>query len=331
VEKDIVLENETEVYNPVYSLAAAGDFLTGGASYAVRPNGLLISHNEGENWQDGFVSLDLIGQPGTFAVALSPDYLTDRTVFVGAMGGVLRSEDGGQTWRAAILPNPPPVVSSLVFSPAYTEDGTIFAGSLEDGIFCSNDRGVHWSAWNFGLIDLSVQALALSPNFSQDQTAFAAAETGIFRSHNGGRAWREIGASSGLNDLAPYICLAVSPQFETDHSLFAGTESQGLLRLHEDGSRYERLGADVFDGAINTVLLVQHDGRLLHLLVAAENGIWVSRDDGKSWTKQAIVDEVDEQEETPVATAVCAPTDLEPGAAILAGFSDGSLRRMTLH
>lgn len=62
---------------------------------------------------------------------------------------------------------------------------------MEDGIFRSANRGERWSPWNFGLLDLNVLALAISPCFESDETIFAGTESGIFRSTNGGRAWRE--------------------------------------------------------------------------------------------------------------------------------------------
>ena len=36
----------------------------------------------------------------------------------------------------------------------------------------SGDRGQHWAAWNFGLLDLNVLALATSPAYAHDETIF---------------------------------------------------------------------------------------------------------------------------------------------------------------
>jgi len=93
-----------------------------------------------------------------------------------------------------------PLVSSLVISPNYTHDGTLLAGTMEDGVFRSADRGSHWVAWNFGLLDLNVLYVAISPHFACDEILFAGTETGIFRSTNVGRAWREM-------DFPSFACL----------------------------------------------------------------------------------------------------------------------------
>jgi len=81
-----------------------------------------------------------------------------------------------------------PLISALATSPNFADDGTILAGSIEDGVFCSMDRGVQWAAWNFGLLDLHVLCMALSPHFGRDETVFVGTETGLFRSTNGGHA-----------------------------------------------------------------------------------------------------------------------------------------------
>ena len=79
------------------------------------------------------------------------------------------------------------------------------AGTLEDGVFSSTDRGGRWGAWNFGLFDLNVLCLALSPTWTRDETVYAGTETGLYRSTNGGRAWRHSGFPS---ELAPALCIA---------------------------------------------------------------------------------------------------------------------------
>ena len=59
-------------------------------------------------------------------------------------------------------------------------------------MYRSADRGQNWARWNFGLFDLRVLALAVSPDFSHDETVFAGTETGIYVSKSGGRSWRPL-------------------------------------------------------------------------------------------------------------------------------------------
>ncbi|NIV35567.1 MAG: hypothetical protein GWN58_40785, partial [Anaerolineae bacterium] len=66
-------------------------------------------------------------------------------------------------------------------------------------------------------------------------------DSGIFRSTNGGRAWREVDFSP---DLAPVLSLALSPAYAEDGILFAGTESHGLYRSQDGGRTWTRLGEE---------------------------------------------------------------------------------------
>ena len=170
-------------------------------------------------------------------------------MFAGVYGAMMRSYDRGANWQYAELRTPPPVVTCLAVSPAYEQDGILFAGTLEDGVFRSADRGTRWAAWNFGLIDLGVLCLALSPAFGQDETLVVGTETGVFRSTNGGRAWRELGLPT---DLAPVLSVAFSPDYASDGLLLAGTESNGLWMSHDSGRSWELVEALV-DGAVNAL------------------------------------------------------------------------------
>lgn len=243
----------------VYALAAG----PGGLCFAASETGLYRSRDGGLTWQFAYESLHVDMPPLTLSVALSPD---GRSVFAGAPGGVLRSGDGGATWHIAGLGSPPPVIAALVVSPNFTEDGTLFAGALEDGTYCSTDRGVYWAGWNFGLLDLNVICLAISPHFAQDETLYAGTETGVFRSTNGGRAWRETDFP-----LEPVLCLAVL----NGGALLAGTES-GLYHSDDQGASWTL--SETAHGTVNAIV-PQGAG----WLIACDNTLRVSHDAGRTW------------------------------------------------
>ena len=129
-------------------------------------------------------------------------------MFAGVPGGILRPVDGGECWFIATLPSPPPFVAALAISPNYAHDGTLFAATLEDGVFRSADRGGYWAAWNFGLLDLNVFALAVSPDYASDETLYVGTESGIFRSTNGGRAWRAVDFPADRAPVRSRACLS---------------------------------------------------------------------------------------------------------------------------
>jgi hypothetical protein len=228
--------------------------------------------------------------------------------------------DGGASWLIESLPSPPPVVSALVVSPHYANDGTVLAATVEDGVFRSGDRGSQWESWNFGLLDLDVYSLAISPAFGEDETLYVGTETGIFRSTNGGRAWREVGFNT---DLAPVLSLVLSPGYAQDECLYAGTASNGLYRSGDRGRTWERVGADVLSEDVNVVLLSPAYPAVRSLRVMRADALLVSRDGGLTWEPwQEGLDL------GPGAASVAAPLGLAPGAPLLVGLLDGRVLRV---
>ena len=270
---DYRLEFETSADN-VYDMAAGAD----GLCFAACGSGLYRSRDYGDSWE----LLAAAREQSTTAVALSPAFASDRTVFAAVKGGIMRSSDGGDTWFTTVFPAPPPLFSSLVVSPEFERDGVLLAGTLADGVFASSDRGVRWQPWNFGLFDLSVLCLALSPRWLDDETVYAGTETGLYRSANGGRAWRFRGFAS---ESAPVLSLVIVADAETSGSrLFAGSESHGLLASCDEGETWRRLAADSLDSAVNQLHLWRKRDGDAALYAMSDGGILRSDDDGGRWS-----------------------------------------------
>jgi hypothetical protein len=135
------------------------------------------------------------------ALALSPGYTTDRTLFAGTYGGgVFKSTDGGASWSATGLTTNLTVYAQEL-SPDYATDRTLFAGTWGGEVFKSTDGGASWSAVNTGLTaDLTIRALALSPSYATDRTLFAGSWSGgVFKSTDGGASWGAVGLTNAYN------------------------------------------------------------------------------------------------------------------------------------
>jgi photosystem II stability/assembly factor-like uncharacterized protein len=162
----------------------------------------------------------------------------------------------------------------------------VFAGTMSDGIFQSRTRGDSWEARNFGLLDLNVLALAISPGFGQDETLYAATSSGLFRSPNGARAWREIASPS---TDAPVQCLALTAQAAGPGSLFAGTDGAGIFRSDDRGATWQRSGATLADACVNGLALSPSFARDRTVLAITDAELHVSRDAGEHWERCAVV------------------------------------------
>jgi photosystem II stability/assembly factor-like uncharacterized protein len=253
----------------------------------------------------------------TITVVISPDFEHDPRLLAGLSGGILRSLDGGQSWENILLPPPPPVISSLVISPNFEKDGIVFAATMEDGVLFSSDRGNRFDTWNFGLLDLNILCLAISPNFAEDETVFAGTQSGIFRSTNGGRAWREVDLPVGYETV---LSLALSTDFAWDGILLAGTETQGLLLSTDKGESWQQVGEDVFTMAVNAVILSPDFATRQEILALQGGTLFHSADRGDTWTlwREKILANKD-------VTAVLAPKGFDPGVLVQIGLTNGEV------
>ena len=303
----------------VFALAASPDFAKDRTIYAARASGLYRSTDGGASWLPAYGSLGLQSDLVTSAVAISPDFVRDRTLIAGCSGGVVCSYDAGLTWHVITLPTPPSIVSCLAFSPRYADDGIAFLSTMEDGVYRSADRGQNWARWNFGLFDLRVLALALSPDFARDETVFAGTETGIYVSKSGGRSWRPLPFP---DEAAPVLSLAVLPTFGQDGVLWAGTESAGLWVSADRGKTWQRSGEEVLQASVNGLIVLDQSSTEHQLLALATEGLLLSRDGGGTWTSLAA---------EPLAelepAAVVAPEGVQ--GTLLVGLADGRVLRVT--
>lgn len=149
-----------------------------------------------------------------------------------------------------------PSISSIVLSPNFTTDHTIFVTG-GGGIFRSSDGGASWQQLHGGLpydkYYSPTISLALSPNFAADRTLFAGIFVGdsmgygVYRSTDAGDTWQPMW--SGLAHLRVHK-ITVSPDFATDHTVVAHsryqnlsewTGGQSLFRSTDGGQTWEMM------------------------------------------------------------------------------------------
>jgi photosystem II stability/assembly factor-like uncharacterized protein len=243
--------------------------------YAATPVGIRRSEDGGATWRATATEREV---PFCSALAASPpDADGSQRVFAGSPQGVFRSDDAGATWRQVLREGN---VLALSAAPATRDQVTLLAGTEQDGILRSEDGGDSWVSANPGLLDLTVLALACSPAFASDHTAFAATTSGVYRTRNGARSWRALqleSAESNQEEIAVQ-CLAVSPDFPSDRTLLAGTERSGLLRSRDAGETWQPI-AGLPGGGVTCIAFDQ----ARRIMAATESGLALSCDGGATW------------------------------------------------
>ncbi len=217
---------------------------------------------KGDTWESCYDSLDLNEPLATMSVALSPE--NDQTLLAGGRGGLMRSDDGGSSWEGFQFPQPPSIVTAIVFSPDYVQDHTITIGTMDDGIYHTQTSGETWHASNIGLYDRHVMCLA------GGHALYAGTDTGIYRSTNMGRSWNALPFPVLPTAL---LSLAVLP----DGEVLAGTEEDGLYLSTDSGQSWAQVAPDLLDEAINA-LVVTESG----VLALCADRLFASKE-GQSW------------------------------------------------
>jgi hypothetical protein len=184
------------------------------------PNrGMFESVNSGFNWEATGIRGKAVD-----AIAVSPNFAEDKTVFAGSsVNGFFKSTNGGVSFTPITIAANDPGALPVVCSPNYANDQTVFTGTSFSGIFKSTNQGTTWTLLP-GTSQLTPLSMAISPNYANDQTLFVGTlQQGLLISTNGGATFSQITTIPGGAGLAYASAVAVSPNYETDQTVFVAT------------------------------------------------------------------------------------------------------------
>jgi photosystem II stability/assembly factor-like uncharacterized protein len=213
-------------------------------------------------------------------------------------GGVCLSLDSGATWTTANAGLPSAPCVSVVLDPASSPSArTLYAGFFGNGVYRSDDGGRTWAARNDGL-GSDANRRVCQVKLHRDGTLFALVTAlksngrfqpdgvGLYRSRDRGEHWERANASEPL--LWPKS-FAVDPNNSKILYLSAadanGDEEGGLYRSMDGGESWNRL-ARKRPEHFGAFLSPFHPGWIYMTLCegAPDAGLWLSRDDGRTWT-----------------------------------------------
>ena len=213
-------------------------------------------------------------------------------------GGVVRSDDGGRTWRVQNNGMPQTAATHILRDPA----GALYVTGFGRGVFKSTDGGEHWSLKNAGIpgeqpfawrtVRDSQGALYLTVARRSDDGKFGNAGDGaLYRSTDGAEHWSRVPLPEGVNGPNG---LAIDPRDPARLYLAAwgrstpeGAADGGIYLSTNRGTTWRRVLDR--DQHIYDVTLDPKDARVLYA-TGFEAAAWRSADRGLTWKRIAGYD-----------------------------------------
>ena len=183
------------------------------------------------------------------ALELSSSFDEDKTLFVAIGHYLLRSNDGGFSWKELVngLDNNYHI-SSIAISSSFLIDRTLFVSTKGDGIYRSNDGGASWVKVNNGLENLNIDLLFVLSLNNVDRILLAATNTGgLFKTKNEGASWYQV-----IDSDTKITAIALLPDQETDH-LIIGDQNGNLYFSVNGGETWQKHYQFPNSGAITSI------------------------------------------------------------------------------
>ena len=245
-----------------------------------RNGGVFRSDDRGRSWR---TTNSPAGMANVDQIAVSPTSANTVIAALGNSGGLYRTVDGGRAW------SPVPQflkIGALMFVP--TRAGRVVAGDRTGKFYVSDDKGAHFRRAR-GRVRGAITAIAPGASAAPGEL-FAGTSAGqVLRSDDSGNTWSPIGP--GIRG-EPITSLLVSPNYATNHSIWASAWHTGSYRSTDGGRSWKRqsrglttdIQADQIKQAqFRTLAVAPLDrGRQL-LFLAGYDGLFSSDDGGSHW------------------------------------------------
>lgn len=146
------------------------------------------------------------------------------------------------------------------------------------GIYKSGDGGANWALASNGIVDPSVDAIAIDP--ATPTTLYAGSLYGgtLVKSTDGAKSWTPL--ASG-----PTLAVAIAIDPKTTSTLYVAQSRNGLSRSSDGGNSWTRLNSANFPNAFATFKALAIDPVTTTTIYAGEQGggVFKSTDGGATW------------------------------------------------
>jgi len=182
------------------------------------------------------------------AVAVTDDAATANLLAGTASSQVYLSTDGGSNWTRSSKPPTGQSQTWVLMAPDFADSGKVYAATsgTESAFSISQDGGLTWN--QTGIIDTGLSTildLALSPNYSQDNTLFVLTWGGkhsLWRNLNGGTRWERV-FTSALANVDSIDKVKLSPNYDSSEVVFIvgdGGGNPAIWKSTDNGQTFAR-------------------------------------------------------------------------------------------
>lgn len=243
-------------------------------------------------------------------VAFSPSFPENDTVFAIVRGSLMRSVDGGTTWRRVVrgLGSESAVATRLSISPSGEE--VMYLATRDAGVFRSDDAGQSFRPVSGGLDSNEVADVAVSPD-SEDLVLARVGVGGLYRSEDGGESWDRANVS-GVSAVT----------FVEDSGLAIIGQGNGPVLSSNDGGESWRRVARVGDARITAIAADSSANAPATIFVGSDTGAMQRSDDGGE-TFEEVGDGLPEE---PIQDFAFSPSFANDGVAWAATRNAGVFR-----
>lgn len=232
-----------------YEITASPVLATDGVVLAGTKNRIMRSTDNGDTW----TRVDLPTHPDqpnahnsthwtTRDIVFAPGYgIDNQTVYaLSSMSVVYESLDAGATWGFAsegVIPTPHG--RSMAISPDYKYDNTLFVTTSR--LYVSTDRGRSYSeTYSYRILE---DGLVVPPDYGRTGEFYALVYgTGFVVLRDQGRI--AVPSNAGLDGMQP-TAIVLSPDFETDSTIFVATTGGGVYVSNDKGRNWSPAGLPV--------------------------------------------------------------------------------------
>jgi photosystem II stability/assembly factor-like uncharacterized protein len=215
------------------------------------------------------------------ALAVSPDYSQDRTVFIIIKNTwVLKSVNGGYSWKYLFNGlDRQFLLSSISISPSFQMDRTLFISSKGNGIYRSTNGGDSWEKQNEGLPGLNINFVSISPRYSLNGVVYAAGtEGGLFTYSKGRGKWQK-----AINDDKKITSIGYI--LNNDSLIVIVGDNNGYLYSLDPNGDQKILCKIRNSGSITSIAIPSHQKFNDIFYVGTEKGVYGINNGGKSFSK----------------------------------------------